>query len=147
MQERTEREGGGCPGDNVPCPPPPPLEEGEAHAAGPGKPVRMQQSRSPARVRPGDSALARKGESTLLSRAPRQQPDPGWLPGRQARAPQQGARPRERDPSSRAGAPPFRPQPPGLPAGTRRRGARAASTVGPPPSWPRRRRRGLGGRE
>lgn len=56
-------------------------------------------------MRPGDSALARKGASTLLSGALRPQPDRGWLPGRQARAPQQSAGPWERDPASWPGSP------------------------------------------
>lgn len=43
MPERTEREGGAALETTFPAP----LEEGEARAAGPGKPVRMQQSRSP----------------------------------------------------------------------------------------------------
>lgn len=41
MQERADRDG---PWRQRP---PTPLEEGEAHAAGPGKPVRMQQSPEP----------------------------------------------------------------------------------------------------
>lgn len=43
MPEKTEREGGAALETAFPAP----LEEGEARAAGPGKPVRMQQSRSP----------------------------------------------------------------------------------------------------
>ncbi|CAK7309644.1 hypothetical protein VULLAG_LOCUS14828 [Vulpes lagopus] len=125
MQERTEREGGGCPGDNVPCPPPPPLEEGEAHAAGPGKPVRMQQSRSPRGCVPVTQPLPGRGRPLCSPELP---------DSSRIRAGSRDARPgpRSREPGRGSGTLPPGPGPP-LPAAATwapRRDAAARSQSG-----------------